>query len=289
MQDIGLIGVGYIGKWFVDSLSDDEYPLTVYDVDEEQVAYAVNEGADTADDPAEVGRRSDVVLMAVPGSPEVEATMEGENGLLDVLDDDKLVIDVTTTHPDTSVEYEEKCNEQGAGFIEAPITGGAPRGGYHMMIGGTEENYEAASDVLDVICDDHVRVGDIGKATIFKLALQMRYAGRHALDAEIVEFTRDHDVDPELFNDFLGFDIWEKYFTGDYSQDIEGIGGLAIWNKDIGYARDVAHEHSTALPINGVVHEAYKATMRQVGEDEGHAAALIKYWESLNDAGSRDE
>lgn len=289
MKDIGLIGIGYIGKLFVDRLHDSGHSLTVYDVDEEQVAYAVNKGANAANAPAEVGRSSDVVLMAVPGSPEVESTMEGEDGLLSVLDDEKLVIDVTTTHPDTSIEYETKCAERGAGFIEAPITGGAPREGYHMMIGGAEEYCEAAEDILDVICDDHTRVGKIGKATIFKLALQMRYAGRHALDAEIVEFTRDHDVNPELFNDFLGFDIWEKYFTGDFSQDIEGLGGLAIWNKDIGYARDVAHKQSTALPMNSVVHEAYKATLRQVNEDEGHAAALIKYWESLNHAPSRND
>ncbi|MFB6150667.1 MAG: NAD(P)-dependent oxidoreductase [Haloarculaceae archaeon] len=284
MTEIGIIGVGYIGKLFVDRLREAGHSLTVYDIDEEQVAYATDRGATAVEDPAAVGRAADVVLMAVPGTPEVEATMEGEEGLLSTLDEGQLVVDVTTTHPDTSVVCEELCDEAGADFVEAPITGGAPKEGYHMMVGGTEERYERATDVLDVICDGHERVGPVPKATVFKLGLQMRYAGHHAIDAEVVEFLRDNGVDPRLFDEFLGFDVWDQYFTGDFGQEIEGLGGLAIWHKDIGYAREYAHENGTALPLNAVVHEAYKATVRRVDDDEGHASALVKYWEALNDA-----
>ena len=287
MQSIGLIGVGFIGKVFLNALRDAEYPVTAFDIDESKVEYATDRGASAAATPAEVGRESDVVLMAVPGSPEVEATMEGDDGLLAGLNGGELIIDATTTHPDTSVACEEWCEEADVDFVEATITGGAPREGYHMMVGGTEERYERASEILDVVCDDHARIGPIPQGTVFKLGLQMRYAGHHAVDAEVVEFVRDNGVDPRHFNDFLGFDIWEQYFTGDFAQDIEGLGGLAIWHKDIGYAREFAHENGTALPLNGVVHEAYKATVRRADEGEGHAAALIEYWQTLNDAENR--
>lgn len=289
MREIGLIGVGYIGKTFLDELLDAGYPVTVFDVDDAKAAYATDRGASAADSPAEIGRGSDVVLMAVPGTPEVEATMEGDDGLLAGLGGGELVIDATTTHPDTSVVCEEMCEEVGVDFVEATITGGAPREGDHMMAGGTEEHYERASEILDVICADHERIGPIPQGTVFKLGLQMRYAGHHAIDAEVVEFVRDNGVDPRYFNDFLGFDVWEKYFTGDFSQDIEGLGGLAIWHKDIGYAREFAHNSGTALPLNGVVHEAYKATVRRADEDEGHASALVRYWQALNDAEDRYE
>lgn len=287
MTDIGLLGVGHIGKLFVDRLRDAEYPLTVYDVDDEQVTYATDRSAAAAESPAEVASESEVVVMALPGSPEVEATMEGDDGLLTELDAGQLVVDVTTTHPDTSVVCEELCEAVDVDFVEATITGGAPREGYHMMVGGTEDRYEAATEILDVLSDDHTRIGPIPQGTIFKLGLQMRYAAHHAVDAEVVEFVRDNGADPRYFTDFLGFDIWEQYFTGDFSQNIEGLGGLAIWHKDIGYARDVARQNDTALPINGVVHEAYKATARRADEDEGHASALITYWQALNDAENR--
>ena len=289
MTDTGVIGVGYIGKLFVDRLTEAGHSLTVFDIDDDQVAYAVEQGGTAAESPAEVASNADAIVMALPGSPEVEATMEGEDGLLDELDAGDLVVDATTTHPDTSVVCEELCDEAGADFVEATITGGSPREGYHVMAGGREEAYERAGDVLDVLADDHVLVGPVPDATVFKLGLQMRYAGHHAVDAEVVEFVRDNGVDPEIFTDFLEFDVLEGYFTGDFGQDIEGMGGLAIWDKDIGYAREYAHEHGTALPLNAVVHEAYKATRHRTGSEEGDASALIRYWLALNDAEDRFE
>lgn len=284
---IGIIGIGVIGKLFVDRVEETEHSAVVYDIDPSQMEYGVDRGAHPAEHPADLTNRSDVVVMALPGTPEVELTMEDDEGVLEELSDDQLVIDVTTTLPETSIKYENRCADRGAEFIEAPITGAAPRDGWHMMIGGTEESYEAARDVLNILCDDYVRIGDVGQAQKFKLGLQMRYAGHHAIDAEIVEFARDNGIDPELFNEFLEMGIWEQYFTEDFSQGIEGLGSLAIWRKDIGYAQQVAHENNTALPLNSAVHDAYKATARRVDDDEGHAATLLKYWKELNNADER--
>jgi 3-hydroxyisobutyrate dehydrogenase-like beta-hydroxyacid dehydrogenase len=283
MDGIGIIGVGVIGKLFVDRLSEADRSIVVHDVDESQEEYAVERGASRAESPRDLVERSDAVVLALPGTPEVESTMEGDDGVTAALEAGQLVVDATTTLPETSIAVESICAERGATFVEAPITGAAPREGWQMMVGGSEESYELASDLLDDLCDDHVRIGEVGTATVFKLALQMRYAGHNAVDAEVVEFLHDNGVDPGPLNGFLGMGIWENYFTDDFGQEIEGLGGLAIWHKDIGYARRVARENGTALPINAVVHEAYKATVRGVREDEGHAAALITYWRKLND------
>jgi 3-hydroxyisobutyrate dehydrogenase-like beta-hydroxyacid dehydrogenase len=215
--------------------------------------------------------------------------MEGEDGLLAGFSGGELAVDASTTHPDTSLACEQMCDEAGVDFVEATITGGSPREGDHVMVGATEDRYERATEILDVVCAGHHRIGPIPQGTIFKLGLQMRYAGHNAVDAEVVEFMRDNGVDPRPLADFLGFDLFEGYFSRDFSQGIEGMGGLAIWHKDIGYAREVARDQGTALPLAAVVHEAYKATTRRVGEDEGHAAALLTYWELLNDAANRRE
>ncbi|WP_226012244.1 NAD(P)-dependent oxidoreductase [Halomicrobium salinisoli] len=289
MRTIGLIGVGYVGTEFLDQLLAADYDVVAFDVDDEAVDRAVERGAAAADSPAAVARETDAVVTALPGTPELEATLEGDDGLLDALSPGQPVVDATTTRPATSVVAEELCDEVGADFLEAPITGAAPRDGYQMMIGGTAARYEAARDLLDTLCDDHVRVGPIPDGTVLKLGLQMRYAGRAALDAEIVEYARDNGVDPRLFGDFFGMDVWERYHTGEFGQAIEGLGGLAIWDKDLGYAREFARRNGTALPLSGVVHEAYKAATRRADEDEGHAAALIRYWMALNDAEDRYE
>lgn len=286
---VGVIGIGHIGKGFVDRLAETDYSIVGYDVADEQVEYAIEAGGTGSWSPAEVVERADFVLLALPGSSEVEATMEGEEGILGTIEGGEVVIDVTTTRAETSRTYAEKCRRAGARFVEAPITGGSPREGMHMMVGGRETDYEAARPVLDVVCEDHTRIGSVGEATVFKLALQMRYAGHEAVDAEIVEFLRDSGVDPDPLWDFLEFDLSERYRTREFGQDIEGLGGLAIWHKDVGYAREIAQENDTALPLNGAVHEAYKATMKRNddGHDEGDSAQLLTYWELLNDAERR--
>ena len=282
MRDIGLIGVGYIGKRFVESLREAGYSLTVYDIDESQVAYAVERGAEAADSPAEVGRASDAVFMALPGTPEVEATMEGEDGLLSALDPGDVVVDSTTTKVETAREYEAECEDRDVHWVSAPLTRAAPVEGIHMMIGGSDPNYEAADELIEAVSERHIRLGSVERALRFKYTLQIRYASHLALDAEIVAFAEESGVDPRPLNEFLGMDISERLFEGDYTQDVEGLGGLAIWDKDLGYALDVAREDDVAMPLTSMVHEAYKHGHRVADEGEGDAATVARYWEALN-------
>lgn len=281
MHRIGLIGVGFVGKLFTDSLRDADYPLTVHDVDESKTEYAVERGAEAGESSADVAERSDVVVLALPGREEVASVME-EDGVLRALDAGQIVIDTTTTGPETAARYESRCAERDVGFLSAPLTRSAPNEGVHMMVGGNEREYEEATDLFDCLSAAHRRIGDAAAAQTFKLMLQLRYAGHRAIDAEIVEFGRDNGVDPRLLNEFLGMDVWEEYFGDEFEQEIEGMGGRRIWQKDIGYAVDLARRTDTAIPLSSDVHEAYKATARSAGADQGHAAAIVEHWRRLN-------
>lgn len=167
MDHISLIGVGFIGKTFVDELRDDGYPLTVYDIDESQLDYAVERGVTTTESAKAVADATDIVLIAVVGTPEIEDVMEEDGGILDRLEPGQLVIDTTTTLPDTAA-YEATCADRGVGFVSAPLTRDAPVGGVHMMVGGTEANYEAATEILDGLSENHTRIGDIENGLRFK-------------------------------------------------------------------------------------------------------------------------
>ena len=283
MRDIGLIGVGFIGKRFVESLSEAGHSFTVFDVDPSQEAYASERGADVADSPAGVAAASEVVLMALPGTPEVESTMEGDDGLLSALDPGDVVIDSTTTKVATALDYRARCEERGVHWVTAPLTRAAPVEGIHMMIGASDASYEAAKEVVKTVSARHIRLGSVERAKRFKYMLQIRYAAHAAVDAEVVAFAREGDVDPRPLNEFLGMDISEKLFEDDYTQDAEGLGTLAIWDKDLGYALDLAREDDTAMPLTSMVHEAYKHGNRVAREDEGDAATIARYWRALND------
>jgi 3-hydroxyisobutyrate dehydrogenase-like beta-hydroxyacid dehydrogenase len=281
-DEIGLIGVGFIGKLFVDSLTEAGYRLTVYDVEASQMAYATERGAEAAGSPEEVAESSDALLFALPGSPEVEATMAGADGVLSALSPGDVVIDATTVRVDTAVEYAGRCRDRGVHFVSAPLTRAAPEPGIHMMVGGLGEDYEAAREIVETVSERHVRFEDVERALRFKYALQIRYAARVAVDAEIVAFAEDSGVDPRPLSGFLGMDVDERLFEDDFEQDVEGLGGLAIWNKDLGYALEAARGDDTAMPLTAAVHEVYKAGSRLAGDGEGDATTIKKYWKALN-------
>ena len=282
MRDIGLVGVGYIGKRLVESLREAGYPLTVFDVDPAQVAYARDRGADVADSPAGVAEASDAVLLALPGTPEVEATMEGEGGLLSALESGDVVVDTSTTKVGTAVACESACEELDVHWLTAPLTRAAPVEGIHMMVGGSVASYEAAAAVVEAVSARHIRFESVERAMRFKYMLQIRYAAHNAVDAEILAFARESGVDPRPLNQFLGMDIAEALFEDDYGQDVEGLGTLGIWNKDLGYALDVARKDDIAMPLTSLVHETYKHGHRVAGENEGDAATVARYWRALN-------
>lgn len=286
MQRVGLIGLGFVGKRFFESLAA-EYGIVAHDVDPSQVAFAEERDARIADSPAAVAGAADAVVIAVPGASEVEEVVLGEKGIRAGGEEGLLVVDASTTGPGTAERVERACAERGIDFLSAPFTRSGPREGIHVMAGGDPEVYERARPILDRISVAHRRIGSVADAQTFKLMVQLRYAGREAIDAEVVAFGRDLGVDPEPLNEFLGMDVTERYFEGEFEQEIEGLGGLAIWHKDVGYALDLARENDTATPLSSVVGEIYKATVRAADPDEGHAAAILSYWQRLNGTDSR--
>jgi 3-hydroxyisobutyrate dehydrogenase-like beta-hydroxyacid dehydrogenase len=279
-MDVGLIGAGFIGKRFVDALIDAGHDVVVYDVDRTQSEAAVERGARAADGPAAVGEASEVVVLAVPGAPEVHATLDE---LLPALAPGELVVDTSTTGPEAAARAEERCRGADMEFLTAPLTRAAPAGGIHFMVGGDPATYEAATDLLGTLGREHTRIGDPRRAQSFKLCLQLRYAGHEAVDAEVVAAARALGADPEPYRDYLGMELAEGYFTGDFSQDIEGMGGLAIWRKDLGYLLDVAHEENVATPLAAAIHDAYKHASRVATEEEGNSSTLLRHWRRLND------
>jgi 3-hydroxyisobutyrate dehydrogenase-like beta-hydroxyacid dehydrogenase len=286
MQDIGLIGVGWGGKMFVDDLHDQGYSITCYERGN-QIEYAKRQGAAMVDTHAGVAEQSDIIILAVPGTPEVETVMEGKDGLLTTLEDGQLVIDTTTTKAETAIEYRSKCADQGVHWVNAPWTTAAPAEGLIMMVGGDTESYNAARSVIETISSDHIRFSDVKRAMVFKYLLQIRYAARTAVDAEIIEIAKTVGLDPSPLNSVMGMDISEKLFDEDYVPTQEGMGSLEMWDKDLGYALEFGHSkvpehHGIAMPLTSAVHEAYKHGNRVAEPDETHATAVAQYWRTLN-------
>jgi 3-hydroxyisobutyrate dehydrogenase-like beta-hydroxyacid dehydrogenase len=276
MQHVGLIGLGNVGSGFARMLREAGYPLTVLDRDRSRMGPAVELGAKAAGSPREVADRSEVVLLSLPGSPAVEAVMEGEEGVLAGLREGQLVVDTGTSRPETDVRYAKVCEVKGAGFIDAPITGRSK--GWIMMVGGTAEQYEAAREVLTCLSYKLRHIGPVGMGQALKLANQLMQAGQWAVWAEAIEITRKAGLEPRLLSEYLEYEVPEVM----YGDEFKAGGHLALHYKDLGYILEAAHDSEASIPVTALVHEIFKA-VKVAGDPSWGQAGVISYWRWLNE------
>ena len=275
MQRIGLIGLGNIGTFYSKQLLNAGYPLTALDIDQAKLCAAVERGAAAAKTPGDVADRSDIVILSLPGSPQVEAVMDGADGILGRLRPGMLVIDTSTCRPSTAVKYEKLCAEKSAGFIDAPLTWRKP--GQIIMVGGTTENFAKGEEVLKVLSYKLKHIGPIGSGQLLKAINQSILADRVAIQAENFEFAKMVGLDPALIKDFLELDLPDAFFTNDFA----GGGHLALHYKDLGYIAEIAHDSGAQIPLTSLVHEIFKAEWLH-GERNWFQTGIIHYWRRLN-------
>ncbi|MBN9009370.1 MAG: NAD(P)-dependent oxidoreductase, partial [Rhizobiales bacterium] len=120
---VGFIGVGLMGHGAAKHiLETGGYPLTILGHrNREPVEDLVRRGASEAKDPAEVAAASDVVILCVPSSVEVEATFAGPRGLMGAVRPGMIFIDTTTADPAVTRKLGAELAERGAHLIDAAV------------------------------------------------------------------------------------------------------------------------------------------------------------------------
>jgi len=128
MQTIGFIGAsGMMGHGIAKNLRAKGHPLalTVHR-NRERVADLLAAGATEATSPAALASSCDIVFICVTGSPQVEAAVTGANGLLAGARDAQargglLIVDCSTSEPDSTTRLREQCVAEGVAFVDAPL------------------------------------------------------------------------------------------------------------------------------------------------------------------------
>jgi 3-hydroxyisobutyrate dehydrogenase-like beta-hydroxyacid dehydrogenase len=277
MKNVGLIGLGNVGTYYVKILLEAGYPLTVLDIDPQKQENAVRQGATPAETPAEVAQNSDFIILALPTDEVVMSVMEDEGGVLSVLKAGQVVIDNSTCRPKSAVRLEKLCEEKGAHFIDAPFTKRGPNKTYVMMVGGKEASFKAAEEMLKCLSYKYRLFGPIGSGQILKLINQAVLASKIAMEAEAVELTKKCGLDPALLKEYLMFDIDEGLLSEDYRDH----GELVLMYKDLGYLLEMAHEHYANIPISILAHEIFKST-NVYGKPDWNHPSIKTYFQRLN-------
>src|ERR687897_2596262 len=156
-----------MGRPMAENLIEAGYDLLAYNRTREKAEEL--DGATVADTPREVAEQSDIIITMLPDSPQVEEVLAGEDGVLEGVRDGALIVDMSTISPVFTEELSEKAKERGASMIDAPVSGGdvgAIEGTLSIMVGGSEDDFERARPLFEVLGATVTHVGPSGTGQV---------------------------------------------------------------------------------------------------------------------------
>ena len=279
---IGFIGLGLMGRPMALNLVKAGHTLVVHSRSRRPVDALVAAGATAALSPADVARRTDVIITMLPDTPDVELVLTGENGVLSGIKKDAVVIDMSSISPVTTRVLADRVREAGATMIDAPVSGGeigARSGTLSIMAGGDEATFEAVRPILACMGNPEriVRIGDSGAGQVCKICNQMAIGGALAGVCEALALARKAGIDAGRVRQALlgGFaasrvlDVHgERILTGNYVPGFRA----ALYQKDLRIANDTASTFGVAIPATAIVTQLVNALVADGGGELDYAA-----------------
>ena len=173
MKNIGFIGAsGMMGHGMAKNIQAKGFSLSVsVNRNRDAVADLAAAGAKVVSSPADLGS-CDAVLICVTGSPQVEAVVHGENGLLSSAKRGLIIIDTSTSEPESTAKLAALCAQAGVVYVDAPL-GRSPvqaeEGKLNTMVGATSEVFAQIQPILATYSENIFHVGGPGAGHIVKL------------------------------------------------------------------------------------------------------------------------
>ena len=251
-------------------------------------AFAATHGAVHAATPADAARGADVVITCFPISRDVEALLDGPDGLLDGMAPGSTLVDCTSGDPATSQRMAARLAERGIGFVDAPVSGGvvgAEAAALTVMVGGDAAVLERVRPALDAFGKRIVHCGPVGAGDAVK-AVNNALLAQHIIGtAEGLMALERAGVDPALALDVINnssgrsnasMNLFpERVLTKAYPRTFR----LALLDKDVGIALQVARDAGVSAPMLDLASARYRAAHAAMGEEADHVE-IVKWLEA---------
>lgn len=203
---IGFIGLGIMGAAMAKNLLKAGFKVTVHNRSRGKVDELVAAGAKDGGSPAGVARASEVVLLCVPDTPDVEKVIFGDDGVVHGAKRDSVVIDCSTISATATVEFAKRLQDKGVQMIDSPISGGpkgAIDGTLSCMIGGDAAIVERCMPVFKAIGKTFTRIGASGGGQLCKSCNQLVNTATMLGVAEAFALAKKMNIDPYKVRDAL--------------------------------------------------------------------------------------
>jgi 2-hydroxy-3-oxopropionate reductase len=286
---LGFIGLGVMGAPMAAHLVAAGHDVSGYDVNAAAGEKLAAAGGQAATSVADAVAGAAVVITMLPNHPQVEEVVVASGGVLESAEPGTLLIDMSTIRPETSIAVAEAARDKKIRVLDAPVSGGqagAEQASLSIMVGGSEEDFEAAKPVFDVVGKTIVHVGPHGAGQVVKAANQLVVGGIYGLVAEAIVLLEASGVDAAVGLDVLagglaGSRILELKRKSMVDRQFAPGFRIDLHHKDMGIALAAARQADVALPLTGLVAQLVAAG-RAMGYGSLDHSALLKVVEQLS-------
>jgi 3-hydroxyisobutyrate dehydrogenase-like beta-hydroxyacid dehydrogenase len=289
MQSIGFIGIGLLGHGMAQNLLAKGHPL----------AFLAHRNRTTLDDllqlgakevksPAEIAAAADVVILCVTGTPQVEANVYG--GLLEGARKGQIVIDCSTSIPESTDRIRADFEKKGVRFVDAPLARTpvqAEEGKLNCMVGADDATFAEVKPVLEKFCENIFHIGAPGAGHKVKLVNNFLALGTAALACEALAACASVGIDLQKFYQLISAGgansaMFQMVVPKALQGDLTGLlFTLANAKKDIGYYQSMVASAPLAGQMGAALHQAL-VQANALGLGEKFVPSLIEAHEKVN-------
>lgn len=280
MARVAFLGVGVMGFPMAAHLARGGHQVTVWNRTPAKAAdWAKQNKGTAADNPADAVFGAEIVFFCLGDDPDVSAVYDA---IEPSVGGGMLIVDHTTASAGLARALSARAAERGAGFLDAPISGGqagAENGALTIMCGGTEMAFAQAEPVMSAYGKRMTLIGPSGSGQLAKSVNQICIAGivqglaegLHFADAAGLDIAKTIEaISGGAAQSWQMDNRWETMKNGEYEH------GFAVdWmRKDLRIALDTARQTGATVPVAALV-DQYYADVQNMGGERWDTSSLL--------------
>ena len=283
------IGLGIMGAPMAGHLLDAGVPLTVHTRTKSKADPLLARGARWADTPADAARGAATIFLCLPDTPDVEAVVTGEQGVLTFASRDAVLVDHSTISPTATRQFADLARQRGVWLLDAPISGGdvgAKNATLSIMVGGDAAAFQRVLPLLQLMGKTITHCGPSGTGQLTKLVNQILVTINNLAACESLVFAKRNGLDLEktvsaLAGGAAGSWQWAnlgpRMVKGDFAPGFM----IDLVVKDMRLVADAVRDSKLDLPAVSLVHHLF-VQLQQSGHGRDGTQALFAIVEKLS-------
>ena len=288
---IGYIGAsGLMGHGMAKNLiaKGQKLAITVHK-QRDRVRDLLDAGATLADNAAALGASCDIVLICVTGSPQVEAVVAGQDGLLSKPKAGLIIVDCSTSEPHSTTHLRELAHSKGVVFVDAPLARSpveAEAGRLNIMVGATQAAFAKIEPVLKCYAENVFHVGEPGAGHAIKLLNNFIGQAIVAATAEAFAVGKRAGIDLKQLVSLISAGPVNSGLFQAVSKTLDGdMDGLKFEldnaRKDVRYYTHLAEGMSVPTMMGEAVHQSLSMASA-LGFGKKYVSSMVEAQERIN-------